>query len=487
MAGICGAGLVDLLLTAGHGGAQACWPCRSVFMAPRPSSGPRRRAGRAMRIDGAVRRAGARCATSPSTTARWRRESSPRWRPCWWSPSWRRSDRRCSSARWPARSWRPSRRRVWWRLARCRAPWWRSRRFPSCAGWPTPSPARARWARTGFLLAALGAAARAGVRVRAVARRLAGAGSRAALCAGARRRARPRPRPLLVRAPGTALRARPARAPLGRPRFGSRVVAVVGLRWRWARAARGSPALRRPSTTARWGCAWALALARGLTDHDGDGFSARFGGGDCDDHRADVYPGAEDIPGDGIDQNCEGGDAKAVLSRRRAPSTPSAPAPPAPIKPRRPAPRSRATSSSSPSTPSAPIAWASRLRPPAGQVADADARRAGPARRLLPPRLVAGAQHAALVPVDPHQPRYPSRHRLGQADGELPATCCRRTRPSSRRCAARGLEAHRHLLALLFHRRPRHQPRRSPSGPTTAPAPSPSRTRTSPRRASCRA
>jgi arylsulfatase A-like enzyme len=57
------------------------------------------------------------------------------------------------------------------------------------------------------------------------------------------------------------------------------------------------------------GLKFALKLARKLTDRDGDGYSARFGGGDCDDTRADVYPGAEDLPGDGIDQNCEGGDA----------------------------------------------------------------------------------------------------------------------------------------------------------------------------------
>jgi arylsulfatase A-like enzyme len=58
----------------------------------------------------------------------------------------------------------------------------------------------------------------------------------------------------------------------------------------------------------------ALKVARGLTDRDGDGFSTLFGGGDCDDRRADVYPGADDIPGDGIDQNCEGGDAPMVAS-----------------------------------------------------------------------------------------------------------------------------------------------------------------------------
>jgi hypothetical protein len=57
------------------------------------------------------------------------------------------------------------------------------------------------------------------------------------------------------------------------------------------------------------GLKFALKLARQATDRDGDGYSALFGGGDCDDTRADVYPGADDIPGDGIDQNCEGGDA----------------------------------------------------------------------------------------------------------------------------------------------------------------------------------
>jgi choline-sulfatase len=69
-----------------------------------------------------------------------------------------------------------------------------------------------------------------------------------------------------------------------------------------------------------------LGVARRLTDRDGDGFSARFGGGDCDDSRPDVYPGAEDIPGDGIDQNCEGGDAKAVAAAPAAVPAPEAPA-----------------------------------------------------------------------------------------------------------------------------------------------------------------
>ena len=80
------------------------------------------------------------------------------------------------------------------------------------------------------------------------------------------------------------------------------------------------------------GLPFALKLARRLTDRDGDGYSALFGGGDCDDTRADVYPGAEDIPGDGIDQNCEGGDAPLpapVVTEEQRPTVEVARTPPA--------------------------------------------------------------------------------------------------------------------------------------------------------------
>jgi len=70
------------------------------------------------------------------------------------------------------------------------------------------------------------------------------------------------------------------------------------------------------------GLRFGLRVARALTDGDGDGFSARFGGGDCDDHRADVYPGAEDVPGNGIDENCEGGDAVATADDESADESP---------------------------------------------------------------------------------------------------------------------------------------------------------------------
>jgi hypothetical protein len=49
---------------------------------------------------------------------------------------------------------------------------------------------------------------------------------------------------------------------------------------------------------------------RKLFDRDGDGYSAFFGGPDCDDSNPDIHPGAYDIPGNGIDEDCMGGDAK---------------------------------------------------------------------------------------------------------------------------------------------------------------------------------
>lgn len=64
-------------------------------------------------------------------------------------------------------------------------------------------------------------------------------------------------------------------------------------------------------------------------DGDGDGYALPLGANapgafDCDDTRADVHPGAEDVAGDGIDQNCDGVDGMA-------PTTGSAPAPTASI------------------------------------------------------------------------------------------------------------------------------------------------------------
>ena len=40
-----------------------------------------------------------------------------------------------------------------------------------------------------------------------------------------------------------------------------------------------------------------------LSDDDGDGYTEQQG--DCDDSLAEVYPGAEEIPYDGLDNDCK--------------------------------------------------------------------------------------------------------------------------------------------------------------------------------------
>ncbi|HEY0193679.1 MAG TPA: sulfatase-like hydrolase/transferase [Kofleriaceae bacterium] len=49
-------------------------------------------------------------------------------------------------------------------------------------------------------------------------------------------------------------------------------------------------------------------------DRDHDGYARYLGGGDCDDSDPNVHPGAPEIPDDGIDQNCVGGDATTTAA-----------------------------------------------------------------------------------------------------------------------------------------------------------------------------
>lgn len=57
-----------------------------------------------------------------------------------------------------------------------------------------------------------------------------------------------------------------------------------------------------------------LHVYSSLSDTDGDGYSFLFGGGDCNDGDRHVHPGAIEIPGDGVDSNCMGGDTDADVA-----------------------------------------------------------------------------------------------------------------------------------------------------------------------------
>ncbi|MGK0361371.1 MAG: hypothetical protein ACI9U2_003689, partial [Bradymonadia bacterium] len=62
--------------------------------------------------------------------------------------------------------------------------------------------------------------------------------------------------------------------------------------------------VRSRQTLARW---VGLRLSA-LADADGDGRSALFGGGDCDDANPAIHAWAFDVPGNGVDEDCDGAD-----------------------------------------------------------------------------------------------------------------------------------------------------------------------------------
>lgn len=77
---------------------------------------------------------------------------------------------------------------------------------------------------------------------------------------------------------------------------------------------RGASALYERGVVAPWVLP---ALAR-AADDDGDGYADWFGGGDCDDHNPRVRPGAREVPGNGVDEDCLGGDLRITARMRRS-------------------------------------------------------------------------------------------------------------------------------------------------------------------------
>ena len=63
-----------------------------------------------------------------------------------------------------------------------------------------------------------------------------------------------------------------------------------------------------------------LAAARHASDRDHDGASAWFGDGDCAEGNAAIGPSADDVPGNGIDEDCSGADATPVAPPPSAPA-----------------------------------------------------------------------------------------------------------------------------------------------------------------------
>lgn len=61
-----------------------------------------------------------------------------------------------------------------------------------------------------------------------------------------------------------------------------------------------------------------VRVARALFDRDDDGYATVLGGGDCDDAHPDVHPSAIEVPGNAIDEDCDGSTEASAATRALA-------------------------------------------------------------------------------------------------------------------------------------------------------------------------
>ena len=66
--------------------------------------------------------------------------------------------------------------------------------------------------------------------------------------------------------------------------------------------------VRQPVESRQTLSRWVGLQLGGLADADADGHSPIFGGGDCDDANPAIHPWAFDVPGNGVDEDCDGAD-----------------------------------------------------------------------------------------------------------------------------------------------------------------------------------
>ena len=71
---------------------------------------------------------------------------------------------------------------------------------------------------------------------------------------------------------------------------------------------------RRPVQASGSLSRFTLSLMASYSDVDGDGFGSLFGGTDCGPFDASIHPAAREVPGNGIDENCNGTDGEDSLT-----------------------------------------------------------------------------------------------------------------------------------------------------------------------------